>query len=439
MLAGAFAAVAAAHVTEAPSPPRRRGRRGPAVARPRLRSGVQRRKRHRAGGGDQHPAVGLTSFLLPQLFGVRGSFQPEGGVRILRIAIPGLSDLPFIGPVLFNLSILGYAALLLVPATWLFLFRTQWGLRLRGVGERPLAAETLGVSSTVYRYAAVVASGVLAGLAGAQLALGNVGVFTEGHPTAPGWNAVVAVMLGRAHPFGVLAACLLFGFTEAFGFRLQGQGYPVQITDALPFVVTLVALVIAGSGSAGSSTSPPRRSERQVRDRADRQSQSRSAGIEATIAANAALILGWFSFRRRHTAAAVTGGSEPSEVPASASVTNDRFTQHISASRMRVTSGCWVIERTSHPIAWNHLIRRGGEPRAGEHDRRAPGWNLSPSCRATSPRRARPGSRARPSTRAPRRGRRRRSPEGGGGRRTGHRARSRRFGSRRGGSPPPRR
>src|SRR5690554_3645767 len=60
-------------------------------------------------------AVGLTSFLLPQLFGVRGSFQPEGGVRILRIAIPGLSDLPFIGPVLFNLSILGYAALLLVP------------------------------------------------------------------------------------------------------------------------------------------------------------------------------------------------------------------------------------------------------------------------------------------------------------------------------------
>ena len=190
-------------------------------------------------------AVGLTSFLLPQLFGVRGSFQPEGDVRIRVLEIPVLSDIPFLGPVVFNLSILGYLALLAVPLTWLFFFRTQIGLRLRGVGERPMSAETLGVSPTVYRYGAVIASGVLTGLAGAQLSLGNVGVFTENISSGRGWIAVVAVMLGRAHPFGVLAACVLFGFTEAFGFRLQGQGLPVQITDALPFVVTLAALVIA--------------------------------------------------------------------------------------------------------------------------------------------------------------------------------------------------
>ena len=190
-------------------------------------------------------AVGLTSFLLPQLFGVRGTFQPAGGVRIPRLAIPGLSELPFVGPVLFNLSILGYVALLLVPATWFVLFRTQVGLRLRGVGERPVAAETLGVSPHRYAYMAVVASGVLAGVAGAQLALGNVGVFAENMSSGRGWIAVVAVMLGRAHPVGVLGACLLFGFAEAFGFRLQGQGLPVQITDALPFVVTLAALVLA--------------------------------------------------------------------------------------------------------------------------------------------------------------------------------------------------
>ncbi|MFP3914602.1 MAG: ABC transporter permease [Actinomycetota bacterium] len=190
-------------------------------------------------------AAGLTSFLLPQLFGVRGSFQPEGDVRIASLAIPGLSDIPFLGEVLFDLSILGYAALLLVPGVWLFLFRTQLGLRLRGVGERPLAAETLGVSPDLYKYMAVMASGVLAGLAGAQLSLGNVGVFAENMSSGRGWIAVVAVLLGRAHPFGVLAASLLFGFAEAFGFRLQGQGLPVQITDALPFVVTLAALVIA--------------------------------------------------------------------------------------------------------------------------------------------------------------------------------------------------
>lgn len=247
MLAGAFAAVAAAHVTGSALAAAAAAAVAGVLLSLVLAFGAVSRGGNAIvlGVAINILAVGLTSFLLPQLFGVRGSFQPEGGVRILRIAIPGLSDLPFIGPVLFNLSILGYAALLLVPATWLFLFRTQLGLRLRGVGERPLAAETLGVSSTVYRYAAVVASGVLAGLAGAQLALGNVGVFTEGISSGRGWIAVVAVMLGRAHPFGVLAACLLFGFTEALGFRLQGQGYPVQITDALPFVVTLVALVIA--------------------------------------------------------------------------------------------------------------------------------------------------------------------------------------------------
>jgi ABC-type uncharacterized transport system permease subunit len=124
-------------------------------------------------------ALGLTSFLLPQLFGVRGSFRPAGGVRVSTVAIPRLAEIPFVGPVLFQLSLLGYFALALVPLTWLFFYRTQVGVRLRGVGERPLAAETLGVSPTRYRYLAVIASGVLAGLAGAQLALGNVGVFAE--------------------------------------------------------------------------------------------------------------------------------------------------------------------------------------------------------------------------------------------------------------------
>lgn len=190
-------------------------------------------------------ALGLTSFLLPQLFGVRGSLRPVGDVRISTVPIPLLSEIPFVGPVLFRLSPLGYLALVLVPLTWIFLYRTQIGLRLRGVGERPLAAETLGVSPNRYRYLAVMASGVLAGLAGAQLALGNVGVFAENMTSGRGWIAVVAVLLGRAEPFAVLGASLLFGFAEAFGFRLQGQGLPVQITDALPFVVTLIVLVVA--------------------------------------------------------------------------------------------------------------------------------------------------------------------------------------------------
>ncbi|HSJ29187.1 MAG TPA: ABC transporter permease, partial [Acidimicrobiia bacterium] len=113
------------------------------------------------------------------------------------------------------------------------------------VGERPAAAETLGVSPTKYKYAAVIASGVLSGLAGAQLSLGNVVQFAENMSSGRGWVAVVAVMLGRAHPVGVLGASLLFAFAEALGFRFQGNGLPVQVTDALPFVMTLLALIIA--------------------------------------------------------------------------------------------------------------------------------------------------------------------------------------------------
>ncbi|MFP5487694.1 MAG: ABC transporter permease [Acidimicrobiia bacterium] len=190
-------------------------------------------------------AVGLTGFLLPQLFGVRGVFRDPAIDGLGQFTIPLLSDLPLIGRALFDLTIPGYVAFVAAPALWLMLFRTPVGLRLRGVGERPVAAQTLGVAVTGYQYCAVAFSGLMAGLAGAQLALGNVVQFAENMSAGRGWIAVVAVLLGRAHPFGVLGACLLFGSAEALGFRLQGNGLPVQITDALPWVVTLVALVIA--------------------------------------------------------------------------------------------------------------------------------------------------------------------------------------------------
>ena len=190
-------------------------------------------------------AIGLTGFLLPQIFGVRGVFQHPRIDGLDRIAIPFLSDIPVIGRPLFDTTVLAYLAFLLVPLTWVFLFRTPIGLRLRGVGERPLAAESLGVSPTTYKYGAVIASGVLAGLAGAQLALGNVVQFAENMSSGRGWVAVVAVMLGRAHPTAVFGAAALFASAEAMGFRFQGNGLPVQVTDALPFVVTLIALVVA--------------------------------------------------------------------------------------------------------------------------------------------------------------------------------------------------
>lgn len=184
-------------------------------------------------------AVGLTGFLLRTVFGVQGTFSDPG------LAGLGGIDIPFAGAVLSGHSALVYLSWAAVAVAAVFLARHPWGLRLRGVGEAPDAAATLGVSPARYQYAAVLVSGVLCGLAGAQLALGNVTLFSENMTAGRGWIAVVAVMLGRALPLGVLLAGLLFGIAEAVGFRLQGLGMPQQATDAAPYVVTLAALFLS--------------------------------------------------------------------------------------------------------------------------------------------------------------------------------------------------
>lgn len=190
-------------------------------------------------------AVGITSFLLVGIFDTKGTFNDPGIIGLPKIAIPGLSSIPWLGPAVFNLTILGYLALLLVPAIHIMLFRMPVGMRLRGVGERPLAAQTLGVNPNKYQYLAILASGALTGLAGAQLSLGNVVQFAEDMSAGRGWIAVVAVMLARANPTATLGAALLFGFAEAAGYRFQAYGMPSQITEVAPYVVTLIALLFA--------------------------------------------------------------------------------------------------------------------------------------------------------------------------------------------------
>ncbi|MEU8887890.1 ABC transporter permease [Streptomyces sp. NPDC048442] len=189
-------------------------------------------------------AVGLTGFLLRTVFGVRGTFDDPGLKGLGAIDIPVVQDIPFLGSVLSGHTGLTYLSWITVAVAAVLLSRHPWGLRLRGVGESPDAAATLGVSPVKYKYAAVLVSGALCGLAGAQLALGSVTLFTEDMTAGRGWIAVVAVMLGRALPVGVLLAGLLFGIAEATGFRLQGLGLPQQATDAAPYVVTLIALFL---------------------------------------------------------------------------------------------------------------------------------------------------------------------------------------------------
>lgn len=189
-------------------------------------------------------ASGMTVFLLRILFGVKGSFTDPRVHGLETITIPGLASVPVLGPLLSGHSWIVYLSWVLVVATYLLLFRHALGLRMRGVGERPEAAATLGISVPGIRYMAVILSGVLCGLGGAQLSLGNVTLFVENMSAGRGWIAVVAVMLGQAHPFGVFAASVLFGLADSAGFRLQGLGMPSQFTGMIPYVITLVSLFI---------------------------------------------------------------------------------------------------------------------------------------------------------------------------------------------------
>jgi general nucleoside transport system permease protein len=192
-------------------------------------------------------ASGATVFLLRTMFGVKGAFQDPRLQGLGQIDIPVVQNIPVLGPILSGHSWVVYLSWILVVVVYVLLFKHPVGLRLRGVGEAPQAAATLGVNVNALRYGAIVISGALCGLAGAQLSLGQVTLFVENMSAGRGWIAVVAVMFGQAHPLGVFAASLLFGFADSAGFRLQGLGLPSQFAGMIPYVVTLFALFVIES------------------------------------------------------------------------------------------------------------------------------------------------------------------------------------------------
>lgn len=197
-------------------------------------------------------ALGLTGFLLQQIFNTSGN---SPSVPSLPAApIPFLSSIPVLGPIFFNQPPIVYAAILAVPIAAFVLFRTVLGLRLRAVGEHPKAADTVGINVFQLRYLGVAVSGVLAGLGGAYLSLGQLNIFTENMTNGRGFIALAAVIFGKWNPWGALGACLLFGFADAVQISLQNAGVniPSDFLLMLPYVLTLVAL----AGFIGRSNPP---------------------------------------------------------------------------------------------------------------------------------------------------------------------------------------
>ena len=196
-------------------------------------------------------ALGITGYLFIDIYGGEGTPPDIPGIPNVHLAF--LEDWYFIGPVLGNLNLMIWLAFLTILLTWIVLFKTPVGLRIRAVGEHPRAADTVGISVYRTRYAAVVLSGILAALGGAYLSVGFVNSFNQNMTVGKGFIALAAVIFGNWRPFGAAAAALLFGFSLALAQRLPAYSESAGVLfQALPYVLTLIAV----AGVIGRSIPP---------------------------------------------------------------------------------------------------------------------------------------------------------------------------------------
>jgi len=210
--------------------------------------------------------AGLTVTLGIAWFQQGGQTPPlPDSARFLPIHWPGaaeVADVPLLGPLYTDLisghNVLVYVAYLAVPLTAWIVYRTRFGLRLRAVGENPAAIDTAGVSVPMMRYRAMICCGLLCGIAGTYLSTAQNAAFVRDMTAGQGYIALAAMIFGKWRPYSAMFACLLFGFLDAVAVRLQGVELPVigqvpvQIIQALPYVLTVVLL----AGFIGHAVAP---------------------------------------------------------------------------------------------------------------------------------------------------------------------------------------
>jgi simple sugar transport system permease protein len=202
-------------------------------------------------------AIGLTGYLDRTLF---PAGAPGGQSTLPQVSIPFLSDIPVLGEIFFRQGLLVYVAFALVVIANIVLFSTRWGLRIRAVGEHPLAAETAGVSVIRVRYLSVIAGGLIAGLGGAYFTLQSIPQFQPLMTNGRGFIALAALIFGKWRPYGALGAALFFAVAETIPSTLQIQGIdhiggveiPYQVFGLLPYVLTILVL----AGAVGRATPP---------------------------------------------------------------------------------------------------------------------------------------------------------------------------------------
>lgn len=186
---------------------------------------------------------GGTTFLLYLVFGLRGSLVDNRLVSLAKINLPVIRDIPFLGRVLENLTIVDYLSYIIALALFIWLFKTVSGFRILSVGINKAAAESLGTKATRIQMEMVVLSGALCGLGGTVLSMGQVIMFTENMTSGRGFIAMAAASLGMSHPLLTILSSLFFGLCQGIGLALQNV-IKSQLTMTLPYIATVVALVV---------------------------------------------------------------------------------------------------------------------------------------------------------------------------------------------------
>ncbi len=206
-----------------------------------------------SGLGVNMLSLGLTTVLLQVIWGNRGKSCEVAGMG--SISLPIIKDIPFLQDIIGNISPFFYLLLLAVVISWLVLYKTVFGLRVRVIGENPQAADTLGIDVYKIQFICVILSGILSAVGGAYLSIGDINLFGRDMVAGRGFIAMAATIFGGWNPLGAFGGSLLFGFAQSLQIRLQVFNIPVQFAQMLPYVITILVLAISNKNNKGPAAS----------------------------------------------------------------------------------------------------------------------------------------------------------------------------------------
>lgn len=186
-----------------------------------------------------------TTLLLTKIFGVRGYFFSPKIKGFSAVSLPLLSKMSYIREIINKQSILVYLAYILIPLSFVLMYKTAFGLRVRGIGKSEIAAKTAGISILRYRWLSLFLMGALSGLGGAYITLSGLNIFSENMTAGRGFLAFAAILVGDGNPLKVAPICLLFAYMDALNLELSSRGMPVQLLKMLPYFMVLLVLLFS--------------------------------------------------------------------------------------------------------------------------------------------------------------------------------------------------